>query len=70
MSKINQEQHQRNKGMNSAVKELNQLENCAVKWSPRWKGDNQLEGKYQDKRETSSTTQEELNQADYGAKGV
>jgi hypothetical protein len=56
--------------MNSAVKEFNQLENCAVKWSPRWKGDNRLEEQYQDKGETSSMTQEELDQADYGAKGV
>jgi hypothetical protein len=70
MGETNQERHQRNKGTNSAVKEFDQLENCAVKWSPRWKGDNQLKEKYQDKGEMSSMTQEELNQADYGAKGV
>jgi hypothetical protein len=52
------------------VKEFDQLENCAVKWPPRWKGDNQLEEKYQNKRETSFTTQEELDQANCGAKGV
>jgi hypothetical protein len=52
------------------VKEFNQLENCAVKWSPHKKGDNQLEGRYQDKRETSSMTQEKLDQANYGTKGV
>jgi hypothetical protein len=45
MGETEQEQHQCNKGTNSAVKEFDWLENCAVKWSPRWKGAIQLEEK-------------------------
>jgi hypothetical protein len=70
MGETNQEQHQRNKGTNSAVKEFDQFKNYAVKWSPCWKGDNQLEETYQDKGETCSTKHEGLDQADCGAIGV
>jgi hypothetical protein len=70
MGETHQERHQRNKGMNSAVKEFDQFKNYTVNWSPCWKGGNQLEETYRDKGEMSSTKREGLDQANCGAIGV